>query len=107
MIDGILMMAFLLGGLMGLVAGVLLTWLMNWAITGVEREQALWPLADLKIPEGRLDDEEAKGYIDRLAHPYVEAKHYVGLVVGIIKGGQSHAFGYGLVSRQEEQPPDG
>jgi serine-type D-Ala-D-Ala carboxypeptidase/endopeptidase len=97
----------ILGCLVGLVAGVLVTCLMNWALTGVEREQALWPLADLKIPEGRLGDDETKGYIDRLAHQYVEAKHNVGLVVGIIKGGRSHVFGYGSVSSQKEQPPDG
>ena len=101
------MMVFLLGCLVGLVAGVLLTCLMNWAITGVEREQALWPLADLKIPEGRLGDDEAKGYIDRLAHEYVGAKHNVGLVVGIVKCGQSHVHGYGSVSRREQRAPDG
>ena len=52
----------------GLVAAVMVTWRMNWAIDGVEPEQALWPLADLVVPEGRLGDDEAKGYIDRPAH---------------------------------------
>lgn len=99
-------MGFLLGCLAGLVAGVLVTSLMCWAIAGVEREQALWPLADLKIPEGPLGDDEAKRCIDRLAHEYLKAKHNVGLVLGIVKAGRSQVFGYGSVSRREARVPD-
>ena len=56
-----LMVGFLLGCLVGLVAGVLVTCLMNWAINGVEREQALWPLADLKIPAGAARRRRGQG----------------------------------------------
>src|SRR3954469_19654778 len=99
-------MVFLLGCLVGLVAGVLVTCLMNWAITGVEREQALWPLADLKIPEGRLGDDGIKGYIARPGEEYVGAKHNVGVLVAVVKWGRSHVHGYGSVSRREQRVPD-
>lgn len=99
-------MSFVIGCVVGLVLGVLATLFLAWAITGIEREQALRPLADLKIAKDRLGFEEVKGYIDGLAHRYLGMKHNAGLVVGILKDGHSHVFGYGSVSRERERRPD-
>lgn len=42
-----------------------------------------------------------KGYIDSLARQHLRSGHNVGLVVGLVWGGQSQVLGYGWTSRQK------
>ncbi len=45
--------------------------------------------------------------IDQLAQPYVDSETVMGVSIGLIKGDQTIARGYGRLSADKSQPPDG
>jgi len=102
-----LMLAFVVGCLVGLTSGILIASLFAWAYVTVETEAALEPLADLKIDKERLTVEEAQVYIDKLAAEYLSSGPHAGLVIGIVKEGNQHVYGYGTIERGKSQAPDG
>ena len=92
--------ALVLGAVLGAVIGV-------WAWFEVEDEAALDPLAELNVAEEDLSLDETRKYVDRLAREYLADEENVGLIVALIEGSDSRVFGYGRVSLDIEQPPDG
>jgi CubicO group peptidase (beta-lactamase class C family) len=48
-----------------------------------------------------------KPKVDALAQPLIDRGVLVGLVIGIVDGGNSYVFGYGKVSRDVDRRPDG
>jgi serine-type D-Ala-D-Ala carboxypeptidase/endopeptidase len=53
------------------------------------------------------DQEALKRKVDRLAQPVIDHQALVGFVVGVIDNGQSYVFGYGKLSQDQSQSPDG
>lgn len=100
------MLGWFLGGLAGFVAGAALAGGFAWLLHLVLTEDALEPLADLKIEKDHLTPGEKKTYIDRLAREYLGAGGNVGLVIGFIEDGEKRVFGYGSVSKTKQQTPD-
>src|SRR5881227_2313295 len=45
--------------------------------------------------------------IDKIVADYVARKENVGLVVGVVRGGQKHVFGWGRLARTSAAVPDG
>src|SRR5690606_36362345 len=68
---------------------------------------AITSLASPGAPIARAEDESHRSHIDRLAAPYIDNEIVVGMTVGIIHDGQTHVFGYGRVSKESAQPPNG
>jgi len=59
-------------------------------------------------PSGLAGQQTAlKPKVDALAQPLVDRGVLVGLVIGIVDGGESDVFGYGKVSRDLDRTPDG
>jgi len=99
------MATFFLCAGVGLIVGVACTVLFYWLLDYVVREEALDPLADLKISKADLTTAETKEYIDKLASDYLRSGSNVGLAIGILKNGQSQFFGYGSVENGKDQTP--
>ena len=100
------MLGWFLGGVVGFVAGAALAGGFAWLLHLVLTEEALDPLADLKIEQEALTPDEKKTYVDQLAREYLDADGNVGLVIGIIEDGEKQVFGYGSVSNATRQTPD-
>ncbi|HUG18381.1 MAG TPA: serine hydrolase domain-containing protein [Planctomycetaceae bacterium] len=96
-------MGMFLGILFGFVVGVVLTGLFWWAFNTVVNEEALDPLADLKIQQDQLSGSEIGRHIDTLARQYLP--DHGGIAVGVIVGRESEVYGYGL-TRQDGTTPD-
>jgi CubicO group peptidase (beta-lactamase class C family) len=66
-------------------------------------------MPSLDKPAGKKANDAAKlkSKIDALAQPLIENKTAVGFAVGIVHDGRAHVFGYGRVSRDSQQTPDG
>lgn len=97
-------MGILFGVLFGFITGVVLTGLMWWTFTVVANEEALDPLADVDIEKDVLTASEVKSYIDELAQTYLPTDGG-GLAIGVIAGGESNVYGYG-VTREDGTTPD-
>ena len=97
--------------LAGLISGVLGSGLLLAAAAGlgiwVLNELDKHPLQALGIDVRQLNDEQARAWIDKLAAAYLEDEQNVGLVVGVIRGGQPEVYGYGHISRERRDRPDG
>lgn len=103
---GVLLLTALLGLLAGLAAGVVLSVGFFWALTEVERELAIDPLAELNLPQEKLTTSELTGFIDRLANEYLQSGDNAGLVIGVVKGSESRTFAFGVVERGKSARPD-
>jgi CubicO group peptidase (beta-lactamase class C family) len=64
-------------------------------------------LAPLNLPKERLSFDELKGQLDRLARDYLADENNVGLVIGVWKDGRREVLGYGSVSRDRNETPNG
>jgi CubicO group peptidase (beta-lactamase class C family) len=96
------------GCLPGLLAGLVLGAVGGvWGWLEMERQGALHPLADLKIEQRPLTLDETRTFIDGFANDYLANDENVGLVVGIVRDGVPHVFGYGRVAMDRDQAPDG
>ncbi|MGC1272153.1 MAG: serine hydrolase [Planctomycetaceae bacterium] len=90
----------LIGLLLGVGGGV-------WAWIEFEAAAALDPLSDLGIDQETLTLDETKAYVDRLAAEHLADPENVGLVVGVLDGGESRVWGYGRVAQGSRKVPDG
>ena len=103
---GMLLLAALLGLIAGLAAGILLSVGFFWALSDVERELAIDPLADLNLPQKRLTTSELTGVIDRLANDYLQSGDNAGLVIGLVKKSESRTYSFGVLERGKNIQPD-
>jgi D-alanyl-D-alanine-carboxypeptidase/D-alanyl-D-alanine-endopeptidase len=97
------------GCLIGFVLGVAALSLLGLAYMIMEEESAANPLADLKVPEGKLTAEQFQGLVDHLAGEYLKSTDNVGLVIATIREDKSSVTvsGYGTTSRGSSNRPDG
>jgi len=64
-------------------------------------------LALLPAPSRAKEETDLQARVDALARPFVEGEVVTGMVVGIVKDGERHVFGYGRVRPGEDGAPDG
>lgn len=97
-------MGIFIGTLIGFIAGAVLAGFFAWALSIVVNEEALDPLADLNIEKEQLSSAEVKNYIDEMTQTY-HTTDGGGLAVGVIAGGETNVYGYGL-TKEGGTPPD-
>lgn len=95
------------GCLLGVLVTGSLAAFFAWAYLTAEEEWTSNPLAELKVPAGKLSFEEAKPFVDQLASGYLEDSNNVGLVVALIRDDKSSVLGYGETARESSVRPDG
>lgn len=102
----LLLIGLVAGTTLGLVTGILLSAGFLWLFFEAERELALDPLADLNLSERRLAASEFDLIVDRLAKEYLHSGDNAGLVIGLVKDGESRTFSYGVMERGNHKRPD-
>src|SRR5688572_8484290 len=97
------------GCVIGFVLGVTALSLLGLVYMVIEEESATNPLAELKVPEGKLTAEQFQGFVDQLAGDYLKSTNNVGLVIATIREDKSSVSmsGYGRTSRGSSNLPDG
>jgi len=95
------------GCLLGFIFGALVVAGGAWGWWSFYKQAIRDPLMHLEVPEGPLTKEQTKDQIDQLGKVFLASSGNVGLVIGILKDGEQHVFGYGSTSRDRQQVPDG